>query len=88
MLLVLHRERSFNTTFIVMGFPGGSSGKEPTHQCRKLKRRGFNPWVRKILWRRIWQCTPVFLPGGSHRQRSLVGYSLYGHKESDPTEVT
>jgi len=35
----------------------------------------FNPWVRKIPWRRAWQPTPVFLPGKSHGQRSLVGYS-------------
>ena len=34
---------------------------------------GFNPWIRKIPWRRAWQSTPVFLPGLSHRQRSLVG---------------
>jgi len=40
----------------------------------------------KILWRRKWQPTPVFLPGESHGQRSLAGYSLWGHKESDLTE--
>ena len=45
-----------------------------------------NPWVRKIPWRREWQHTPVFLPGESHRQRSLVGYSPWGHRESDTTE--
>ena len=37
-------------------------------------------------WRRTWQPTPVFLPGKFHGQRSLVGYSLWGHKESDPIE--
>ena len=41
---------------------------------------GFNPWVRKIPWRRKWQPTPVFLPGKSHGQRSLEGYSLWGCK--------
>ena len=43
-----------------MGFPGGSSGKESTCQCR---RHGFNPnpWVTKIPWRRKWQPTPIFL---------------------------
>uniref|UniRef100_A0A8B9YB93 Signal peptide peptidase like 2C n=1 Tax=Bos mutus grunniens TaxID=30521 RepID=A0A8B9YB93_BOSMU len=46
----------------------------------------FNPWVRKIPWRRKWQPTPVFLPGESHGWRSLVGYSPRGHKESDTTE--
>ena len=40
-------------------------------------------WVEKIPWRRKWQPTPVFLPGKSHRQRSLVGYSPWGCKESD-----
>ena len=48
----------------------------------------FHPWVRKIPWRRKWQPTPVFLPGKSHRQRSLVGYSPWGHKELDTTEAT
>jgi len=43
-------------------------------------RCGFDPWVRKIPWRRAWQPTPVFLPGESHGQRSLVGYSLWDHK--------
>ena len=40
----------------------------------------------KGFWRREWQPTPVFLPGESHRQRSLVGNSLWGHKEFDVTE--
>ena len=51
-----------------------------------MQRPGFDPWVRKIPWRRKWQPTPVFLPGDSHGQRSLVGYSPWGHKESDKTE--
>ena len=71
-----------------MGFPGGASGKEPTCQCRRCERRGFNRWVGKILWRRAWQPTPIFLPGESQGQRSLVGYSPRGHKESDMTEAT
>ena len=41
-----------------------------------------------IIWRRKWQLTPVFLPGESHGQRSLEGYSPCGHRESDMTEVT
>ena len=41
-------------------------------------RQEFDPWVRKIPWRRAWQPTPVFLPRESHEQRSLVGYILYG----------
>ena len=51
-------------------------------------RRGFNPWVRKIPWRGAWQPTPVSLLGKSRGQRSLVGYSPRGHKESDTTEAT
>ena len=46
-------------------------------QCRRL---WFNPWSRKIPWRRKWQPTPIFLPGKSHGQSSLVGYSPWGHK--------
>ena len=47
------------------GFPGGVSGKEPACQCRRRKRHRFDSWVRKIPWRRMWQPTPVFLPGES-----------------------
>ena len=56
------------------GFPDGASGNEPACQCRRQKRHGFNPWVAKIPWRRAWKPTPVFLPGESQAQRSLVGY--------------
>jgi len=73
---------------VLLGFPGGTSGKEPTCQCRKHKRHGFDPWVRKIPWRRAWQPTPVFLPKESHGQRGLAGYSPQGCKESDVTEAT
>ena len=62
------------------GFPGGANGKETICQCRRLKRGGFNPWVRKIPWRRAWQPTPVFFPGESHAQRSLAGYSPWGQR--------
>ena len=44
-------------------FPGGTSGKEPAFRCRRHKRCGLDPWVRKIPWRRVWQPMPVFLPG-------------------------
>ena len=70
------------------GILGGTRGKEPACQCRRWNRRGFDPWVGKIPWSRIWQPTPVFLPGESHGQRSLVGYSPWGRKESDMTEMT
>ena len=62
------------------------SGEESFCQCRSHRRHGFNPWVGKIPWRRKWQLTPVFLPGKFHGQRSLVGYSPWGHQESDMTE--
>ena len=53
------------------------------------KRDGeFDPWVGKIPRRRKWQPTPVFLPGESQGQRSLVSYGPWGHKESDTTEAT
>ena len=58
----------------LQGFPRGASGKEPACQWRSHRCR-FDPWVGKIPWRRAWQPTPVFLPGGSHGQRSLAGYS-------------
>ena len=60
--------------------------KNLSAQCRRHKRCRLDPWVRKIPWRRKWQPTPVFLPRKSHGQRSLVGYSPWGHKESDTTE--
>jgi len=53
-----------------------------------VKRCRFDSWLGKIPWKRAWQPTPVFLPEESHGQRSLVGYSPRGHKESDMTEVT
>ena len=43
-------------------------------------RLGFDSWVGKIPWRRPWQPTPVFLPGESHGQRSLAGYSPWSHR--------
>ena len=70
-----------------MGFPGGTGGKESTCNAEDL-RPGFYPWVEKIPWRRAWQPTPVFLPGESHGQRSLVGYSPWGRTELDMAEVT
>ena len=52
------------------------NGKEPTCQCKRHKRLMIDPWVGKILWRRAWQPTPVFLPGESHGQRSLQSIGL------------
>ena len=56
-------------------YPGGTSGKELACQSRRHKRHKFSSWVRKIPRRRAWIPTPVFLPGESHGQRRLMGYS-------------
>ena len=76
------------------GFPGGTSGKE--HPCQFLTDRlntlGFDLWVRKISWRRVWQSTPVFLlrespwteePGGLRS----IGSERVGHDWSDLTHM-
>ena len=63
--------------------PSWRSGEESPCQSRRC---GFDSWVGKISWRMKWLPTPVFLPGKSHGQRSLVGYSPWGRKESDTTE--
>ena len=70
----------------LMGFPGGTNGKEPAYQYWRRKRHGFDPWAGEISWRRAWHPTPVFLPGKSHGLRILVGYSPKGCKELDMTE--
>ena len=66
----------------ILRLPRWCSGKEAVCQCRRCP---FDPWVEKIPWRR-WQPTPVFLPGISYGQRSLVGYSPRG--QTQPTEPT
>ena len=58
-----------------VGFPYCTSSKEPACQCKRQRRCGFDPWIGKIPWSRIWQPTPAFLPGESRGQRSLAGYS-------------
>ena len=68
--------------------PTWCSGKESACQSRRHRICSFDPWVGKIPWRRKWQPTPVFLPGKSHREKSLAGYSQWGRTESDTTEVT
>ena len=63
-------------------------GKNLPAQCRSCRRRGFDPWVGKIPWRRAWQPTSVFLPGESQGQRRLVCYSPRDEKELDRTIAT
>ena len=70
----------FNT-----GFPGDAAVKNLPTNAGDTRDR-FSPWVLKTPWRRKWQPNPVLSPGKFHRLRSLVGYSPWGHKESDMTE--
>ena len=65
-----------------LGLPPGSAVRIYL-QCRRRRKHGFDPWVGKIHWRRKWQPTPLFLPGKSQGQRSLVCYNPWGHKELD-----
>ena len=68
------------------GFLGDASGKEPTCQCRRLKRSRFDLWVGKIPWRRTQQPTPVFLPRESHEQRiKSIMLQRLGHHWSNLT---
>ena len=64
-----------------VGFPGGSASKESACNVEEL---GLIPRLGRS-WRREWLPTPIFLPGKSHGQRSLMGYSPWGHQESDTT---
>ena len=67
------------------GFEGSYSVRGASLVAQRLKnspamQEPQETWVGKILWRRKWQPTPVFLPGESHGQRSLAGYSPWGRK--------
>ena len=62
--------------------------KNPLANAGDIRDEGLDLWVRKIPWRRAWHPTPVCLPGESHGQRGLAGYSPWGRKELDTTEVT
>ena len=74
--LELDKEKEFSEA-LAWGLPRWLSGKESNCQCRRC---GFSPWVGEIPWRRKGQPTPVFLPGKSHGQGSLSGYSPWGCK--------
>ena len=62
-----------------MGFPGGIVVNNLLANAGEAKDAGSIPWVRKIPWRRKWQPTALHLPGKFHGQRSLAGYSPWGH---------
>ena len=64
----------------------GPKGPRVAGNWRGNRRPEFDPWVGKISWRREWRPTPGLLPGESHGQRSLMGSSPRGCKESDMTE--
>ena len=83
LLIAVYAMYISSSSVVVWGFPGGSDGKASSCNAGDL---GFDPWVGKIPWRRKWQPIPVLLPGKFHGRRSLVGYSAWGHKESDATE--
>ena len=69
----LKQANHWSTPWKPLGFSGDTSGKELPCQCRRCEKHDFDPWVGKIPWRRAWRCTPLFLPGESHGQRSLGG---------------
>ena len=78
----------FNALYtFYLGFPNGVSRKEPP-PMQETQRCEFDLWVGAIPWRRAWQPILVFFLGESHGQRSLVGYSPWGCKETDMTEAT
>ena len=73
---------------VIGGFSGGALEKNLPANAGGSRDTSFDPWVRKIPWKRKWQPTPVFLRGKSHGERSLVGCSSWGRKETDMTEHT
>ena len=76
---------TLHTLWFPLGFPGGTVVKNPPANAEDA-RDMFDPWVRRILWRRASQSAPVFLPEKSHGQRNLAGYSPWGRKELNTTE--
>ena len=70
------------------GFPGGTGGKEPACHCGRHKRYGFDPWVRKIPWRRKWQRLQYSCLQNPMDRGFWWAHSPRGHKESDTTEAT
>ena len=82
------RRRSVNMSIYThIGPPRWLSGKEFTCEFRSQRRLRFDPWIKKLPWWRAGQPTSVFLPGESHGQRSLAGYSPWDHKELCTTEA-
>ena len=84
---MVKKEKEVGNT-VSTGLPQWSSDKESACNTGETNRHRSDPPVWKISWRRAWQPTPVFLPGESHGQRSLVGCIPRGQKELDMTEAT
>ena len=76
----------YTNTVIYMGLPSGSGVKNLPANAWDARDMDIIPGSERFPWRRKWQPTPIFLPWESHGQRSLVGYSPCGHKESNTTE--
>ena len=74
----LQTQQLYNATCLT-GLPRWFNCKDSSRWCRRHRRHGFNPWVGKIPWRRERQPPPVLLPEKYHGQRSLAGYSPWGH---------
>ena len=86
-LPLLSQQKTMNSKFC-MGFPGGASGKESPCQCRRHKRRGFDPWVGKIPLEQETATHSSVLAWKIPWTEELHGYSPWGRKESDRTERT
>ena len=88
LIMILTSSTYCNLPNVIGAFQVAPVVKNPSPNARDVKRLGFDPWVGKTFWSRAWQPIPAFLPGKSHGQRSLAGYSPQGRKESVKTEET
>ena len=77
----------FYKLLAMKAFPGDTVVKNPPANTGDHQRLRFDPWVRKFPWRRKWQSAPGFLPGKSHGQQSLVGYSPKCFKELGRSDI-
>ena len=78
--VALYMENNEKNVFSIMYLRASRwlNGKESACQCKRLKKHGFDTWVRKITWSRKWQPFPVFLPAKFHGKRSPVHYGPWG----------
>ena len=84
-ILARHKSRGQGN---LVGFPGGSVVKNLPASAGDARDLGLIPGSGRSLGERKWQPTPIFLSGKSHRQRSLAGYSPWGHKRVGHNTVT